>query len=205
MLRWPRHMFARILDRPFQVPWHTSALNLLTCSLMPWPTSMAVLASVLLLVIALFAQRWKMADLMALLFSTALMLQILIVPSPLRKCQTLDHGDRPTSFRNEQIIATCGEAEDVERVMADVVEQAGDADSIVDMLLQLVMRKSALLWNPQNYHHLRRTYLHRHQHQLLHRWFLHERKHKWKQFQTWGVQEVTGPIPDLHQKSKERL
>ena len=69
-----RHMFARILDRPFQVPWHTSALNLLTCSLMPWPTSMAVLASVLLLVIALFAQRWKMADLTALLFSTALML-----------------------------------------------------------------------------------------------------------------------------------
>ena len=35
------------------------------------------------------------------LFSMALMLRILIVPSPLRKCRTLDHGDRPTSFRNE--------------------------------------------------------------------------------------------------------
>ena len=104
VLSWPRHMFARILDRMFQVPWHTSALNLLTCSLVPWPTSVAVLTSVLLLAIALSTQRWKMvqcADLMALLFSMALMLQILIIPSPLRKCQTLDHGDRPTSFRNE--------------------------------------------------------------------------------------------------------
>ena len=70
-------MFTRILDRTFRVPWHTSALNLLTCSLMPWPTGVAVLASVLLLVIALFTQRWKMvqhADLTALLFFMAFML-----------------------------------------------------------------------------------------------------------------------------------